>query len=293
MPKRCTKCGTEKDKSEFSRASRESDGLQDWCKSCHYESSRAALLRRREMNGAESVLRPIADHVAGGVAWCGTCKTDLPIIAFGKRVGRCKACACRLAKEARERMIALEETLPPDSPKRCGACKETKTLADFQRGTRNCRECQNQRTAASTVKHHDKKLERGKRHYAANKDKRADDRKRHRAENPEWWREWEKRYNKTEKGSIVRRNITHKRREAVKESTMTADQMLEVKSKAKGRCHYCRKKSKSLEFDHVTPIARGGKHALDNLVMACQSCNRSKSASDPMEFAKKQGSLLI
>lgn len=42
-----------------------------------------------------------------------------------------------------------------------------------------------------------------------------------------------------------------------------------------GRCAYCG--DLATEVDHVVPLARGGGHMLDNLVPACQPCNRSKS----------------
>lgn len=41
------------------------------------------------------------------------------------------------------------------------------------------------------------------------------------------------------------------------------------------RCAYCLKRTK-LEQDHVAPISRGGTHSVDNIVPACQHCNRSK-----------------
>lgn len=45
-----------------------------------------------------------------------------------------------------------------------------------------------------------------------------------------------------------------------------------------GRCAYCGRRSRSLEMDHVIPLARGGHHVVDNVVPACRSCNRSKGS---------------
>jgi hypothetical protein len=43
-------------------------------------------------------------------------------------------------------------------------------------------------------------------------------------------------------------------------------------------CHYCKNPFAldQLRFDHKTSTARGGKHAVDNLVVCCDRCNRIK-----------------
>lgn len=40
-----------------------------------------------------------------------------------------------------------------------------------------------------------------------------------------------------------------------------------------------------LHIDHVTPVARGGRTALDNLRVACAACNQGKAASPLIERA--------
>ena len=42
-------------------------------------------------------------------------------------------------------------------------------------------------------------------------------------------------------------------------------------------CIYCGA-TENLTLDHIVPIARGGSHSEDNLVVACGSCNSSKNA---------------
>ncbi len=37
-------------------------------------------------------------------------------------------------------------------------------------------------------------------------------------------------------------------------------------------------------MDHVIPLSRGGKHALDNVVPACRGCNTSKNDRLPSEW---------
>lgn len=257
-------------------------------------SSRNAIQRRKALFGVEAIRPPILDKSAGGTAWCSRCKADLPLEAFGKRKASwCRACASAQAKVDRQKMIEAESLLPPDSPKRCGRCKETKTLAEFQRGVRCCRVCQNQKVADYEARYPERKKARAKVYCDTHKEECAQRLRDHRKNNRAWWKEWEKNYNNSEKGRIVRRNIAHRRRVALADSTVTSDQMVALKRKAKGRCYYCQEKCKNLSFDHIIPIARGGKHSLDNLVMACMPCNQSKSGGDPLKFARSKGALLV
>lgn len=48
-------------------------------------------------------------------------------------------------------------------------------------------------------------------------------------------------------------------------------------------CVYCGTK-KDLQLEHITPVAKGGTNAFDNLAMACGSCNRSKYTKTLLQF---------
>jgi len=45
-------------------------------------------------------------------------------------------------------------------------------------------------------------------------------------------------------------------------------------------------KHKTMHIDHIIPISRGGKTELNNLVVACGSCNENKRAKTPKEWEK-------
>jgi 5-methylcytosine-specific restriction endonuclease McrA len=47
-------------------------------------------------------------------------------------------------------------------------------------------------------------------------------------------------------------------------------------------CVYCGGPAEHI--DHVVPLARGGAHAIGNLLPACAECNKSKGARDPYAF---------
>lgn len=48
-------------------------------------------------------------------------------------------------------------------------------------------------------------------------------------------------------------------------------------------CQYCGLRSRDLTVDHVMPKHRGGRHAWENLVSACKSCNHRKGGKTPEE----------
>ena len=50
-------------------------------------------------------------------------------------------------------------------------------------------------------------------------------------------------------------------------------------------CQYCarRRSVRDLDIDHVMPRSRGGPDSWDNLVTACQPCNRRKGRRTPKE----------
>lgn len=43
-------------------------------------------------------------------------------------------------------------------------------------------------------------------------------------------------------------------------------------------CVYCGSTDGPFHFDHVMPFSRGGDHSVENLAIACASCNMSKGA---------------
>ena len=55
-------------------------------------------------------------------------------------------------------------------------------------------------------------------------------------------------------------------------------EMEELKQKFGAFCLKC-ETTKSLEWDHVIPLARGGRHCVSNLQRLCQKCNGAKHTS--------------
>ena len=64
------------------------------------------------------------------------------------------------------------------------------------------------------------------------------------------------------------------------------------KAAQKKICYWCSAKCEhDFHIDHYEPLAKGGKHEISNLVIACPSCNHRKSAKDPYTFAQSVGRL--
>jgi len=55
-----------------------------------------------------------------------------------------------------------------------------------------------------------------------------------------------------------------------------------------GRCAYCNveesAKTGTLQLEHIQAMARGGRHHVSNLVIACKSCNSKKQNKPLIEF---------
>lgn len=151
--------------------------------------------------------------------------------------------------------------------------------------------------------------ERTKRWAMANPDKVRAKTQRWRGANPEKWRE-SNRKSKAARQQIYTdrqradyavnpekyRVVERKRRAQIKGSTgaHTAADLAEILSAQNHRCSYCKTDLNKVKkhVDHIRPLAHGGSNGRSNLQYLCRSCNQSKSARDPVIFARSIGLLL-
>ncbi len=62
--------------------------------------------------------------------------------------------------------------------------------------------------------------------------------------------------------------------------------------RAKGLCHYCKRHTNlsrkphplQATIDHRIPASKGGTLAYENIVLACQECNKAKADQLPWDF---------
>jgi 5-methylcytosine-specific restriction endonuclease McrA len=76
-------------------------------------------------------------------------------------------------------------------------------------------------------------------------------------------------------GPQSRRRRERERRADVR--AVTARDLRRLELRQRGACAYCGE-LRPLTLEHVIPLARGGRHAIGNLLAVCGTCNSSKSA---------------
>jgi 5-methylcytosine-specific restriction endonuclease McrA len=87
---------------------------------------------------------------------------------------------------------------------------------------------------------------------------------------------------------LWKRVASHVRRARIRQAdgTHNAKDVQAQFNRQHGKCYWCHKKTgKQYHVDHVMPLALGGSNGPENLVIACPSCNLSKGARHPMDFA--------
>ncbi|MCH8570230.1 HNH endonuclease [Nesterenkonia sp. AY15] len=77
------------------------------------------------------------------------------------------------------------------------------------------------------------------------------------------------------------------RRVAASGSDLTKDQWFRI-LQAWARCAYCGAEGAPLQKDCVSPISRGGRYTIDNVVPACRSCNASKCNDEVTSWMRRR-----
>lgn len=88
------------------------------------------------------------------------------------------------------------------------------------------------------------------------------------------------------------RNRAARKRNAV--GRHSAADIRALYEKQNGKCACCLKRVPfhKKHVDHVMPLALGGGNGPENLQILCRSCNLSKSAKHPVEWARENGRLI-
>lgn len=116
-----------------------------------------------------------------------------------------------------------------------------------------------------------------KRYYEVNAEVIAIKGKQYRESNPEARAENSRHWYKTNPDKV---RLTWQRRRARKcelPSTLTAAQWETTQRHFKNTCAYCGEE-KTLTQEHFIPLSKGGEYTHNNILPACQSCNKSKGA---------------
>lgn len=101
---------------------------------------------------------------------------------------------------------------------------------------------------------------------------------------------WLKRKRRSERGGEVREaRRAHRARQAGLYGPNPPGPGWEAKRLAEqgGRCHWCPAEIDPGEADHVVALAEGGRHTVENLVLACRPCNGRRGAQVSQAAADK------
>lgn len=262
MEKSCKDCGVVFPYAEFKSGKQ----VRPYCRSCRSLRKKARLAVMRQTTPRK---HRISTEIRDGDNFiCVTCGGSKPLVEKVKTLSwKCKSCAAEY-DEARRRSQGIAKRLTSvveDGRKTCVSCGIQGEIESFSPNARGrggvsayCRSCVN---ASARVRN----AETGcYREYT----------RAYRATNRERWR-------------ALHRLTQAKRRGLTKitcDGTVT-DAVLKA-IYATESCAYCRKQTPENQrtADHVIAIASGGHHSADNLVMACRSCNSSKSDLDVTVF---------
>lgn len=96
------------------------------------------------------------------------------------------------------------------------------------------------------------------------------------AAHPEEMRAYRRRWQKANPGNGRKTSAAYLARKMGADTRMISDRDLaRLTGRHQGLCAYCLELPWK-HLDHVIPLSRGGRHAIGNLLPACQPCNQSK-----------------
>ena len=86
-----------------------------------------------------------------------------------------------------------------------------------------------------------------------------------------------KKYQQAEIWKTRNRLNQHRRRAA---GALTPEEWIAILESYEHRCAYCGVRSDALQMDHVLPVSKGGPTTRENIVPACETCNKKKQANE-------------
>lgn len=150
------------------------------------------------------------------------------------------------------------------------------------------------RTAAYRATHREEIAARGAAHRATHSEERASYMVAYYASHREELVAYQAAYKAAHREEYAAYTRNHEARKKGNGGTHTAADVKAQYERQKGRCYWqvtdvCKARRGKLgdtyHVDHVTPVVKSGSNGPENLVIACPTCNQSKGAKHPMDFA--------
>ncbi len=255
----CRKCSTEKPLSDFVPCKRSAEGRKHQCKACHAEYQ---LARWRKAN---------PDRPTRAERWAVTEEERTA------RLERDRVSA-RERQEAYRRRKGMPERIKGRDPEKVAAQRERNNAA---------RRTGKQKFAMTR----DERLAK-RRANVMEKAKNAEYMRAKRRQNPEGVRAKERERTRARYAADLVKSRqkgnrdAHRRRARLAGCDMRVVTQRDLDRQAcrqRGECWWCGE-AKPLTIDHNIPIAKGGRHAVGNIVMACESCNKGRCDVLPIDW---------
>ena len=191
--------------------------------------------------------------------------------------------------------------------KTCTKCKIEKPEAEFSKRSRandglqaRCAACDAEYRAANREKiaeyraaNRERISARKAEYYAASREKIAE----YYAANAERINALQAEYRNANPDKRAANDRNRRARKRNAEGKHTAADIRSIFEKQRGLCSNCQTKlfksgAKKYHVDHIMPLALGGSNWPSNLQCLCPTCNLSKNAKDPIEWAQQNGRLI-
>lgn len=204
---------------------------------------------------------------------CSRCKTDKPESEFHKNratkdglYGFCKPCSVKAAQEWQKK-----------NPERA------------KKSAREYRKNNKEKVAKRTREYRKKNIEKvrkwrrdwSKAHPEYTRAASAKARKEHPRRN----KEHQRKYAQNNKDKMNAKTRKYRARKKFLLGSHTKEDIEKIRKSQNNKCFWCDRKVKFPgHIDHVVPITRGGANSPENLVLACEFCNKSKGSKLPHEW---------
>ena len=162
----------------------------------------------------------------------------------------------------------------------CGHCHKTLPIINFGKRSRTptglrstCKQCESMLSAQSQKEYRSRpEVKQHKKAYDAAYTQQPEQKQRKKELNFIW------KQNNPGKAKAISDNDRHRRRLLKKTSDLSTKDLAIWTEEQPKLCSYCGQScSTNFHIDHIDPLSKGGTHTLDNLTIACLTCNSSKN----------------